>query len=1414
MQPKRVPAKFASKPGLAATLPVRGAKQGGGRGLGGEHGGGHGGGSGMGAAALEHKKLTQRAGELALVRKSKREVNQLLMEAWLNDAVIAVHRGPDSQLDTLQQSRGALKGLLSVGLSREALKAAGLHGEEVDRLYRSMYVHSIGFYDVLKELFVHCDNRGALLRAVWQSFIGICEKAVKVNFSSDYLEAIDQRERYYNENKVLVKEAEELREQSAVMQSRLAEVTSKLATETMERSSIEEHNAKLKAALEEERHSKSIALQKFVLEVEHRTELQDLANEAQTSAKVWEEDCMAAKDRVREAILAENLAKNQATKVGEVNVVLEDRIEEYQNKCSNLEVRLDIQEKRSKSLENERHKVHQAYLSEVKSKVILNSDIKSKVDKIAGLEASVKASKADSENSLARAEAAEITAARLEYEYNHLVEESKGHKVRAEKLKAELDKTLDELAEMHRQNRLLTHDIEHNEEKTEKLREQISSLQETIGRKDAELADSHTSYAALKTKQARTHKVRLDMFVAFATTGKSHHTLENKYIKLDTSHKELRKEHKVKTKALEKTTAKLKVTSEAYEKAKVKVDTLSLASDEQKLALSKLQIEKEALEEEVKSKSYQVKANEEAMEDFELQIAHLNEMLDKKKDTIAQLETKLQIMADTERTLRQEISVKNSLRDELNDKLVVTTASLEMTKETLAETEATLEATTEKLKDAGATIKRHEAEIADLTDQNQMRKAQLAAADEKIAEQGEHIANTEAALETMTAHRDVLHGENEGRKATIGEQEQKIEELSAALAEERVDRQGENREGAARIKELEGALAIEQEAMAQSTKKLGEETMTNSNLRRDIDHLQHALDGVTNEKSQVDQMLQQDSTVIGFLQKEVENLKATRESLKGTIREKEEAIKDLQKEYEALEGRFAKEKKNLLDAQELERTGFLGQIDEITAIGKANLDLAEQEKQEALHELKVKSMEEIEHLQAVAKLDLQTQATEYESQLADASAREGSLNEVLGGLEEQIRSLAKENTQLERAIEEAKEAQLRPASTALRASLVAGKEEEDRPEVAFEIETLEEIVLNIYFRLHDVRTSSASEKRITLDEVAYDYFIFQLGVQEVGEKYLWEFKQAANANKHKSKALNLFCRLCGLGGETVPESGEKFVTDFFLHVLKKISFAPFNPKKGAPAAQRWLVNYGTLKVALDDDIIGFDPKATSDGGISLKKLEKNDLVNIYEYLDLILDMWLEADGKFEAYLAETIKTVHDMDAVCLTVLEFTDLLTNVVHHEVEQDFSDRLFKEMLGLSEGGIVDSKVMKVVCTRNGLHPVSIRAVSPLARAGLETPTLDSSRMLHQCWTANSAAVARLLAVSEEVPEFGSHAETLHQMEKSLHLLLDQVDKVQEAWMLFRKLLSKQSLVARKVEIGLAGAGQEPEPAADGGG
>ena len=95
------------------------------------------------------------------------------------------------------------------------------------------------------------------------------------------------------------------------------------------------------------------------------------------------------------------------------------------------------------------------------------------------------------------------------------------------------------------------------------------------------------------------------------------------------------------------------------------------------------------------------------------------------------------------------------------------------------------------------------------------------------------------------------------------------------------------------------------------------------------------------------------------------------------------------------------------------------------------------------------------------------------------------------------------------------------------------------------------------------------------------------------------------------------------------------------------------------------MNYGTLKVALDDDIIGFDPKATSDGGISLKKLEKNDLVNIYEYLDLILDMWLEADGKFEAYLAETIKTVHDMDAVCLTVLEFTDLLTNVVHHEVE-----------------------------------------------------------------------------------------------------------------------------------------------------
>ena len=74
------------------------------------------------------------------------------------------------------------QGLGRFNLSRNMLSSSGLSGEEIDRLYRSMYVYTVGFQDLLKDLLMHCDNRATVLHNVWRAFIYIAETALKVNF--------------------------------------------------------------------------------------------------------------------------------------------------------------------------------------------------------------------------------------------------------------------------------------------------------------------------------------------------------------------------------------------------------------------------------------------------------------------------------------------------------------------------------------------------------------------------------------------------------------------------------------------------------------------------------------------------------------------------------------------------------------------------------------------------------------------------------------------------------------------------------------------------------------------------------------------------------------------------------------------------------------------------------------------------------------------------------------------------------------------------------------------------------------------------------------------------------------------------------------------------------------------------------
>jgi hypothetical protein len=91
-----------------------------------------------------------REDEMALVRDRQRGVGVLLLETWLNDVLISRSADDPPALDLLHAQPESRKGLLAFGLEREALLGAGLTNAIVDRLYRGMYVYSVGFSDLLR----------------------------------------------------------------------------------------------------------------------------------------------------------------------------------------------------------------------------------------------------------------------------------------------------------------------------------------------------------------------------------------------------------------------------------------------------------------------------------------------------------------------------------------------------------------------------------------------------------------------------------------------------------------------------------------------------------------------------------------------------------------------------------------------------------------------------------------------------------------------------------------------------------------------------------------------------------------------------------------------------------------------------------------------------------------------------------------------------------------------------------------------------------------------------------------------------------------------------------------------------------------------------------------------------------------
>lgn len=128
---------------------------------------------------IEASKAGQINGIAQEFLKNTQKLNPRILEAWINNTVADAE-----QLDIpgcIIKPENRLP-LIRYGIDRTSLLNAGLPSQEVDRLYRSLFVYSIGFYQMILKILEHTDKKYTIVAGIWKVFAILLEYCCQLDY--------------------------------------------------------------------------------------------------------------------------------------------------------------------------------------------------------------------------------------------------------------------------------------------------------------------------------------------------------------------------------------------------------------------------------------------------------------------------------------------------------------------------------------------------------------------------------------------------------------------------------------------------------------------------------------------------------------------------------------------------------------------------------------------------------------------------------------------------------------------------------------------------------------------------------------------------------------------------------------------------------------------------------------------------------------------------------------------------------------------------------------------------------------------------------------------------------------------------------------------------------------------------------
>ena len=295
--------------------------------------------------SFQHSEIVQEA-----IRRSHK-LNPRILETWLNNTVADAE---EFELPSSVLKHENKQPLARFGIDRSSLLSAGLPSIEVDRLYQSLFVHSIGFYQLILKVLDHTEKKYTIVTGIWKVFAILLEYCCQLDYQMiittlnlEKREEIEQLENDYKGQISLMEENEKrlmdsinsVKNQLKAIQKDLQKEIEKreeLEDELMQRGSGHEEEVAMRLLFESKLNQMYAKQRDLTTKIEQLSEIvAEQQKMMDTKTEQVAREKKRANDLIQGKIEAEQEMKRGEEKQKQLEVInnnLENRLEDALNK--------------------------------------------------------------------------------------------------------------------------------------------------------------------------------------------------------------------------------------------------------------------------------------------------------------------------------------------------------------------------------------------------------------------------------------------------------------------------------------------------------------------------------------------------------------------------------------------------------------------------------------------------------------------------------------------------------------------------------------------------------------------------------------------------------------------------------------------------------------------------------------------------------------------------------------------------------------------------------------------------------------------------------------------------------------------------------------------------------------------------